>query len=747
MNVQQAAPPAVHATGRFRRRRTPGSGLITDVSAAAVCAFLSITFSLSYSSMLFAGTPPSVQAQGVAVMLVSSIVMAVAGAAFSTLPFTVITVDGSLIAIVAAIMARIVADMSTATPLSLGRTLVVTLALTTAATGLAFLLIGQSRGGRIVRFVPYQVMAGLLAASGWALAAGGARVAIGQAVTPGLLEDPASSLKLLAAVAFGTALVLAVPRIRHPAALPAMILAATALHHGTFRALGWTLGEQRGAGWLVAVPSDLTVSLPWTVATLSEVDWGVLGRQAPDLLALVPVAAIYLLLNLNGVEAATERDIDTDRDLKANGLAALLCGVAGGVSGITSISRSLLMFRMGVRGRRACMLAGLAGVLPLVWPELLGFLPRPILGGLLVFSGVGLLRQWIIYSKKRLSWPEWITVLVTLAIAVQFGLIAAAFAGLLLGCITFAVIYSRQSPIRARYDGEAARSRVERSATERAALGENASAVLVLHLQGFIFFGTASRIVDEVKRDPALLSGRLRFLILDFARVDAIDGSALANFERLQRAAASRRITLTFTSMPPKVASRLAELSNLPGAHRHVAQTLDAGLEWCEEQILAPLLRAPSLPSTELLRAEFAEPADAAAFLALLQVEDVAAGTVLMRQGEQSRDLLFLETGRLSVTVQFNGRAPMRVRSFRHGCMVGEIGFCLGLPRTATVTADEPCRILRFNRAAMQQLEGEHPAAALALQRAVMRRMGDQLLDKDHLISALILDAPVQQDT
>ena len=40
----------------------------------------------------------------------------------------------------------------------------------------------------------------------------------------------------------------------------------------------------------------------------------------------------------------------------------------------------------------------------------------------------------------------------------------------------------------------------------------------------------------------------------------------------------------------------------------------------------------------------------------------------------------------------------------------------------------------------MRFLEVEHPAAALAFQRVVLRRLGKRLLDKDQLISALILD-------
>ena len=42
----------------------------------------------------------------------------------------------------------------------------------------------------------------------------------------------------------------------------------------------------------------------------------------------------------------------------------------------------------------------------------------------------------------------------------------------------------------------------------------------------------------------------------------------------------------------------------------------------------------------------------------------------------------------------------------------------------------------------MSRLENEHPAAALAFQRLVLHRLGNRILDKDKLISALVIDRP-----
>ena len=715
----------------------PSSNLSTDLSAGLLVAFLSASFSMSYAALLFAGTAPAIQAQGLVMLLVGSAVAAVVGVRLSSLPFSVLVADGSLVALLATATASAVSDMAGASDAVVAATLVTMLMLATLLTGASLWLIGALGVGGIARFVPFQVMAGVLAASGWALASGGIAVAAGHPAGFAMLADPHSLHKLALALLLAVAM-LASARVGHPAAMPAVIAAAILLYHGVALWAGWPATQQRDAGWLLALPPRLTLPVPWSPATLAAVDWPVLAAHATSLLALIPMTAIVLLLGLSGLEAASRADIAADRDLKANGLAAIASGALGGMLGITSVNRSLLMFGMGVQGSRASVFAGVAsGLVPLLWPGLLGAVPRFVLGGLLLFAGFGMLRQWVLRSRRRLTLSEWLTVLAVLAVSARFGLIVGVSTGLLLGCITFAVIYSRGSPIRALYRGEAARSRVDRSDHAQGWLARHAETVLVLHLQGFVFFGTASRLIDVVRREIAAKPGKLRHLLLEFSTVQGIDGSALASFERLLRLVASERISLAFAAMPASVAVRLAGLD----AGIHITDTLDAALEWWEEAVLASLPTAQTPSLAALLTVEFDAPEQAAAFLSLLERAEFGPGEVLMHQGELSDDLLFIERGQASVTVQFSpGEGAMRVRTFGVGTMVGEIGFCLGLPRTATVTADGMCSVLRLTRLAMQRLEAEHPAAALAFQRAVLRRISERLLTKDELISALRLD-------
>ena len=68
-------------------------------------------------------------------------------------------------------------------------TVVVAIGMTSLATGAFFLLLSTLRLGNLVRFVPYPVVGGFLAGTGWLLVKGGAGVLTGSSVTLGNLTD------------------------------------------------------------------------------------------------------------------------------------------------------------------------------------------------------------------------------------------------------------------------------------------------------------------------------------------------------------------------------------------------------------------------------------------------------------------------------------------------------------------------------------------------------------------------------
>jgi CRP-like cAMP-binding protein len=105
---------------------------------------------------------------------------------------------------------------------------------------------------------------------------------------------------------------------------------------------------------------------------------------------------------------------------------------------------------------------------------------------------------------------------------------------------------------------------------------------------------------------------------------------------------------------------------------------------------------------------------------------DVAAGKVLMRQGESGAEMFIFVSGRASV--ERDGR-PIGERG--PGEVVGEIALLSHVARTATVTATEPSRLFVIGHREFHSLMDELPSFRLQILDALAQR-----------IQALEIDAP-----
>ena len=78
---------------------------------------------------------------------------------------------------------------------------------------------------------------------------------------------------------------------------------------------------------------------------------------------------------------------NADQELKALGLANILVGLGGGMVAVNSFNRSMLNLKAGANSRwsaRFCALVVLGVVL--LAPGLIGWMPKPVLTGLILFK-------------------------------------------------------------------------------------------------------------------------------------------------------------------------------------------------------------------------------------------------------------------------------------------------------------------------------------------------------------------------
>jgi SulP family sulfate permease len=709
-------------------------GGIGDILAALVLFPVSATYLLSYAALVYSGPLAFGRPTGLAAMLITSLVAGLITAALSSFRLACGTLDNNATAIMAMVAATIAAEMGKqADPQSLLATVIVGMAIAGAVAGVSLLALGLARAGGIVRLMPLQVTAGFVGTTGWILAVGGLRVGLGRRPGLDMFADHVLDAKLAAMLAMAAIFAVLVPRVKSPFLLPGLIALFIGVHHAVFAWLGVGLAAQQEGGWLIAFPANLPVVFAWSPATFARVDWSALAHQWLALAVLSVVSAISLLLTATGLETAMRCEADIDRELVVGGGSSVGSAAAGGTIGFVTFARSMTMAEAGGRSRLAPVLATLLiGILPFAFPAVLSVIPVTVLGSLLFFLGCGLLHKWVYRTYANMPLGEWATIPIVIGLSQAFSVIVGILAGLVIGCVNFTAIYGLSSPVRARYFGDVAVSNVWRSHADREMLWETAQERLVLYLQGFLFFGTANRLLKEFRAEIDGAPG-LRRMIFDFGAVEGVDSSALSTFQRIAEIARDRKIELLFAAAPAILAERLASSPAL------FAGSLDEALERSEERTLTDADHERGEPETlagALVAAHGAESAQT--ILDHFSASEVLAGGVIMAQGDTSNDLAFLESGRASVFVMFEDRPPQRVRTLVVGTMIGELGFYVGAPRSATIVADTACRIIRVTPEDIDRLEADHPHLALEFHRMIARRLCLRIHDKDHLIAGLM---------
>ena len=97
---------------------------------------------------------------------------------------------------------------------------------------------------------------------------------------------------------------------------------------------------------------------------------------------------------------------------------------------------------------------------------------------------------------------------------------------------------------------------------------------------------------------------------------------------------------------------------------------------------------------------------------------DLGDGATLIREGERGREFIVIAEGTVDVT-----RNGKQLRELGAGDFIGEIALVADVPRTATVTATSPVRLLVVTDRAFRGLLEQMPSIA----KKVLQSLGERL--------------------
>jgi SulP family sulfate permease len=465
-------------------------------------------------------------------------------------------------------------------------------------------------------------------------------------------------------------------------------------------------------------------------------------------LALAMIASIDALLCTKLVTASGEARRNSDAILLRLGIANLATACFGGITGGINIGASIANRTFGARTALAVLVNAVAllvaGVFLFRW---LGAIPRSALSAVIMVIAVQHFDLWSLKLLGRLrSEPralrtstvfDALVMIVVAVLSIALNIVAAAFIGLAIAVGLFVVHMSR-SVVRRSYRCDDVRSRKSRTAPERQFLERGGSAILVMELQGALFFGTGETMTKAVE---STLGQPTSCIILDLRRLTEVDSTGAHALLELKSDLNRRNIKLLLSAgSGTRAVERLTELDAFAAfGDSSTFPDVDRAIEHAEDG----LLQASEPPASEEL-----ELADLAFFAGFdsAQVEAVTArmkrkvyqtGTVLFRMGDPGDEVLIATRGTASAYLHLPSGADIRLATFAPGTIFGELAILDQKPRAATVIADVELVCYGMSRADYAILADTSPSAAIQFMAAIGRELSGRLRSANRTIHQL----------
>ncbi len=715
---------------------------------ALVIWLIALAVGASYASFMFHGRLEDYFGAGIQIFLISSIVLCLFCGFFSSNKSVVPSPQDSPLVILATLATNIVALAPAAmSDETLFMTVVATMMVSSVLTGAFHFLLGYLKISVMMRYFPYPVVGGVLAGIGALLVDGGLTLLIGQDITRHTwlqLFQAEHLIRWLPTALLAFAILLLMRLRKNVLILPLALV----LSLGVF-SLGQALAASSAPPPLpdepAALPNASGVALTLSVETLGKADLGLMLSQAGNILVLVVISTFNLLAYLSASELIFQRELNFNRELTVSGGANIVAGLTGGaMTGFPAIAYSTLTHSSGGNGRVINLMLALLFLFTLAFGTAIGNLfPREIMAGLLFFLGFSFLVDWLADARAQMPITDYVTIVAMMFVIAAFGLGWGILCGILISIIFFVMQYSQINVVRQQFTGVKYRSRIERSILENRLLRTRGESIQIFRLQGYIFFGTGFQLYRHVRsRIMNSEPGQIRFIVLDFRMVQRLDASSAVDFYKLQQLARMHNIRVVFSDASNFIHSVLIRSFRAKDVDQpNFFQTLDHAMEWCEGKILAEShLRELSHVTIErqfeshtMLRS-----AEISLLRKYLRRLEVQPGDVILRQGERSDSLFLIESGKVDILLRNEYDHVVRLRSMGAGAIVGEVGFYIHRPRTATIIATEPSVLQILDTDALRNMEAADPLIAATLHNFIACVLSERLTATNHMVEELM---------
>ena len=368
---------------------------------------------------------------------------------------------------------------------------------TTTFAGLFLLLLGRLKLGNLMRYIPYPVTGGIFAGIGYIFIQGGLTVASGRDADLGSIADPQFIQLVTPAVVLVLCLIIGKVSRDNRLSVPGILLLSVLLYYGVLAIAGISRDEAAANGLLPVTDTAGTLGPIFHFEYLQEVKWLAIWEQRGGVVVVALLCSIKLLLDVSGIELIAKKDLNPDHELEVMGYTNVVNGMLGGFLGVHDASDTALADRLGGKDRLMIIVnAILVAAAILAGTEFMELVPTFLLGELLIYVGLEFLIDWLWKAREELPLSDYVVVILILIVIIFSDILQGVTFGFFVAIILFVVNYSQLSVIKIETKGSDHASNVDRDLETGELLNKEGHRVLIMVLQGFIFFGTADKLIS-----------------------------------------------------------------------------------------------------------------------------------------------------------------------------------------------------------------------------------------------------------
>ena len=722
---------------------------LPGLSVGLIVSLVVIVVEVSFATMIFSG-PLKVHVQkGIGMALTGAMGFMFFTALLSSIRSVVAFPQDAPVALFSGVAAVIGATMGRADGHEAFVTISAALMFSCLLTGAFFLFIGRFRLADFFRFMPYPVVSGFLAGTGWLLIKGALEVMTGFPLAFDSIINLASPQFLvfwLPGAAYALTLFLILRGHSHYLILPGSLVLAMLFYYAILWVLGISVAEARHNGFLFETFAAGSLWPSFGPHDFRLVEWSAILKELPSICVIPFISLLGLLLNTGGIELASKQEIDMNRELIVNGGANTLLGMAGAPPGYSSISLSVLGLRVGADTRLIGLTAAIImGATLAFGSQLLAFFPKALLGGFLLLLGLFFLSDWLVDPRKKMPLSDYLLVVTVFLVICVFGYFYGVVFGLVMTMILFVVRISRIPLLRDVKSGDLVHSIKGRPLPDQRLLAIHGDRTAIYELEGYVFFGSVTKLIDDVSSAVRNIRHTpVEVIILDFRKVSGFDISSINNFVRLINRFSRNNLLFAFAGPPEAFNTLLIQnLDSETGKSLRFFPDLDSALEWAEERLLQQekfSLRSPESVKTERdslfdsVSDELLLKLDLQAFVEdlieklseYLVVETYQKDEVVLSCCEEAEGLYMVRTGIVAEMIEVGAGRSTQLRDLGPGTLFAELGAYGPWQPSCGYIAKSDVELCKLTPEELERLETENPSQALQIHRLVIEQVRAQ---------------------